>query len=115
MVKHFKWNPKPGSKVRIHKKPNAAEQLACRPWLESELRVIEPQVIVCLGATAAKALIGKNFKVSQERGQFVDSPLAPRVLATVHPSSILRGDPEDRHRAMDALVADLEVAATALD
>jgi DNA polymerase len=114
LVKHFKWTPKPGSKVRLHKTPNAREQLACRPWLDGELRVVQPEVLVCLGATAAKALIGKAFKVSEQRGEFVDSPLAPHVLATVHPSSILRGEPEDRRANMDAFVADLRVAATAL-
>jgi uracil-DNA glycosylase len=120
VVKHFKWTPKPGSKVRIHKTPNAKEQLACRPWLEGELRVVRPKVIVCLGATAAKALIGKDFKVSQQRGEFVESPLADNVMATVHPSSIhpssiLRGEPEDRRAAMDAFIADLQVAARVLD
>jgi uracil-DNA glycosylase len=115
VVKHFKWTPKPGSKVRIHKTPNAKEQLACRPWLEGELRVVQPKVLVCLGATAAKSLIAKDFKVSTQRGRFVESPLAPHVLATVHPSSILRGEPDDRRANMDAFVADLKVAASVLD
>jgi len=114
VVKHFKWTPKPGSKVRLHKTPNRTEQLACRPWLEGELEVVQPQVLVCLGAVAAKSLLGDDFKVTQERGRFVPSPLAPKVLATMHPSSILRGAPEDRKRNMAAFVADLRVAATAL-
>jgi DNA polymerase len=114
MVKHFKWTPKPGSKVRLHKTPNRNEQLACRPWLEGELRAVQPRVLVCLGATAAKSLIGKDFKVSQQRGEFVESPLAPHVLATVHPSSILRGDPDEREAALAAFVADLKVVAKLL-
>ena len=112
VVKHFKWEPR--GKVRLHKTPNAAEISACRPWLEAELRTLRPSVLVCLGATAAKALLGASFRVSTERGRFVDSPLAPRVLATVHPSSILRADDAQRQAAMDAFVADLGVAASAL-
>jgi DNA polymerase len=112
VVKHFKWEPK--GKQRIHKKPNAAEQKACRPWLEAELELLRPEVLVCLGATAAQSLLGKDFKVTERRGAWVESPLAPHVLATVHPSSILRGDPVSRHAAMDAFVADLAVAASAL-
>jgi DNA polymerase len=111
-VKHFKWTPR--GKARIHKTPNVAEQRACRPWLDAELAVVEPDVLVCLGAVAAKALLGRDFKVTEQRGRFVDSPLAPHVLATVHPSSILRGRPEDRRRNLDAFVADLRVAATKL-
>jgi uracil-DNA glycosylase family protein len=111
VVKHFKWEPR--GKVRLHKTPNAAEVHACRPWLEAELRTLRPSVLVCLGATAAKALLGPSFKVSEQRGRFVDSDLAPSVLATVHPSSILRTDGPDRDAAMDAFVADLRVAATA--
>jgi uracil-DNA glycosylase len=95
-VKHFKWEPK--GKRRIHKKPNAREILACRPWLDAELEVLKPKVVVCLGATAAQALLGKDFRVSQRRGEFVESPLAKHVVATVHPSSILRApDDETRH------------------
>jgi DNA polymerase len=111
-VKHFKWTPR--GKARIHQSPNAAEQWACRPWLEAELAVVRPQVLVAMGAVAAKALLGPGFKVSVDRGRWVDSPLAPHVLATVHPSSILRGRPEDRQAAVEALVADLRVAAGAL-
>ena len=111
-VKHFKWEPR--GKVRLHKTPNAAEVHACRPWLEAELRTLRPSVLVCLGATAAKALLGPSFKVSQERGRFVPSDLAPSVLATVHPSSILRTDGPEREAAMGAFVDDLRVAATGL-
>jgi uracil-DNA glycosylase len=87
-VKHFKWEPR--GKRRIHKKPNAAEIAACRPWLDAEIAAIKPKVVVCLGATAAQALLGKDFRVTQHRGEFVESALAPHVAATVHPSSILR-------------------------
>ena len=111
-VKHFKWEPR--GKVRLHKTPTAAEVHACRPWLEAELRTLRPSVLVCLGATAAKALLGPSFKVSQERGRLVLSDLAPSVLATVHPSSILRTDGPEREAAMAAFVDDLRVAATAL-
>jgi uracil-DNA glycosylase len=112
VVKHFKWEPR--GKVRLHKTPNAAEVHACRPWLEAELRALRPSVLVCLGATAAKALLGPSFKVSEERGRLVASELAPSVLATVHPSSILRTDGPEREAAMGAFVDDLRVAATAL-
>ena len=112
VVKHFKWEPR--GKVRLHKTPNAAEIHACRPWLEAELRVLRPAVLVCLGATAAKALLGPTFKVSTERGRLVPSDLAPSVLATVHPSSILRTDGPERDEAMAAFVDDLRVAAGAL-
>jgi uracil-DNA glycosylase len=112
VVKHFKWEPR--GKVRLHKTPNAAEIHACRPWLEAELRTLRPSVLVCLGATAAKALLGASFKVSEERGRLVDSELAPSVLATVHPSSILRTDGPEREAAMAAFVDDLRVAATNL-
>jgi DNA polymerase len=112
-VKHFKWEPR--GKKRIHQKPNAVEIAACRPWLEAELAVVKPQVLVCLGATAAQALLGKSFRVTKSRGVFVASPLAPRVLATVHPSSILRApDEEARHREYAAFVRDLKVAARVL-
>lgn len=86
VVKHFKWEPR--GKRRIHKKPNAGEIAACRPWLEAEIDLIKPKVIVCLGATAAQTLMGPKFRVSKQRGQFIESTLAPYVLATVHPSSI---------------------------
>lgn len=109
-VKHFKWEPR--GKRRIHKKPNAAEIAACRPWLDAEIGVLKPKVVVCLGATAAQALLGRDFRVTQHRGEFVDSPLAPFVMATVHPSSILRApDDETRHAEMRRFVADLKKIA----
>jgi len=109
-VKHFKWEPK--GKRRIHKKPNGREIAACRPWLEAELEVLKPKVLVCLGATAAQALLGKKFRVSQQRGQFVKSTLAQHVVATVHPSSILRApDDETRHAEMARFIADLKKVA----
>jgi len=112
VVKHFKWEPR--GKVRIHKTPTARERGACRPWLDAELAALQPKVLVCLGATAATTLLGRDFKVSQRRGQLVDSPLAPHVLATVHPSSVLRGPEEERAINLDLLVDDLEVAASVL-
>jgi uracil-DNA glycosylase len=112
-VKHFKWEPR--GKRRIHKKPNAAEIAACRPWLDAEIAVLKPKVVVCLGATAAQALLGRDFHVTQHRGEFVDSPLAPYVMATVHPSSILRApDDETRHEEMRRFVADLKKLAGVL-
>lgn len=116
-VKHFKWTPggRGGGSVRIHKKPNAEEIKACRPWLESELEVVRPKVVVCLGATAAQALLGRTFKVTQQHGQWVEWPYEPRATATVHPSSILRApDEEARRRAYEGFVADLRVVAEAL-
>ncbi|HKB13690.1 MAG TPA: UdgX family uracil-DNA binding protein [Vicinamibacterales bacterium] len=113
VVKHFKWEPR--GKRRIHKKPNAAEISACRPWLDTEIALVEPQAIVCLGATAAQALLGRQFKVTAHRGEFIVSPLAPIVLATVHPSSILRApDDEARRREMKQFTDDLRVVAKAL-
>ena len=112
-VKHFKWEPR--GKRRIHKKPNQLEILACRPWLEAEIGVTKPQVIVCLGATAAQSLLGKAFKVTQSRGQLLPHQLAPYIMATVHPSSILRApDDEKRHEEMALFIADLKVLASAL-
>src|ERR671929_462755 len=111
-VKHFKWQAR--GKRRIHQKPNAAEVAACRPWLDAELAVVKPRVLVLLGATAAQALLGRQFRVTQHRGEGVDSPLAEHVTATVHPSSILRGEPEEREREFQALVDDLKVVATLL-
>ena len=90
VVKHFKWAASERGKRRIHKKPRGDEIEACRRWLDSELRIIQPQVLVCLGATAAQALFGRQFRVSRQRRQWVESPLAPHATATVHPSSILR-------------------------
>ena len=112
-VKHFKWEPR--GKRRVHKKPNAAEIAACRPWLDAEIAAIHPQVILCLGATAAQALLGKTFRVTQHRGEFVDSPLAPYVAATVHPSSILRApDEQSRHEEKARFIADLKKIARIL-
>jgi DNA polymerase len=107
VVKHFKW--KAQGKRRIHQKPNWAEIAACFPWLEAELAVVRPQVLTCLGATAAQALLGKHFRVTQHRGEPVDSGLAPVVIATVHPSSILRAD--DREAEFAAFVSDLKTVA----
>ena len=114
VVKHFKWTPR--GKRRLHQTPNVAEQQACRPWLEAELAVVRPKVLVALGATAATSLLGRGFRVTRDRGRFVESALAPYVLATVHPSSILRaGGDDERRLAMDGFVADLAVAASVLD
>ena len=107
VVKHFKWEPR--GKRRIHKKPNAAEITACRPWLQAEIDVVKPHAIVCLGSTAAQAVIGPKFRVSVQRAQFVDSELAPLVTATVHPSSILRAPTDEaRHDEMRRFVDDLK-------
>ena len=112
-VKHFKWQAR--GKRRIHQKPNWAEMTACRPWLEAELEVIRPRVLVLLGATAAQSLLGRQFRVTQSRGQLVESDLAEHVTATVHPSSILRGEPEERDANFAAFVDDLKVVAKLLD
>lgn len=109
-VKHFNWEPR--GKRRIHKKPTAAEITACRPWLDAEIARLRPEVIVCLGATAAQALLGKDFRVTQHRGEFIESNLAPYLAATVHPSSILRApDDATRHEGMRRFVADLKAIA----
>jgi uracil-DNA glycosylase len=110
VVKHFKWQPR--GKRRIHQKPNAAEVAACRPWLDAELSLLKPKVLVCLGATAAQALLGRQFRVSQSRGVPVESDLAPVVMATVHPSAILRSD--DREAEMALFVEDLRRVAEVL-
>jgi len=113
VVKHFKWEPR--GKRRIHAKPNAGEISACRPWLETEIALVKPHALVCLGATAAQALLGKGFKVSKQRGEFVESSFAPLVMATVHPSSILRAqDDESRREEMQQFVADLKRLAGAM-
>ena len=112
-VKHFKWEP--AGKRRLHKKPSAREIAACRPWLDAELATLEPEIIVALGATAAQALMGAAFRVTRERGKIIrDLPWAGAFIATVHPSSILRGDPEERETALAAFVADLKVVAQLL-
>jgi DNA polymerase len=108
-VKHFKWEAR--GKRRIHKKPRVSEMKACRPWLEAELRAVKPAVIVCLGATAAQAVLGPQFKLMQNRGKVLPSPLGDRVVATIHPSAVLRApDAEGRRAAYEMLVADLKVA-----
>jgi DNA polymerase len=114
VVKHFKWEPR--GKRRIHKKPNAVEIRACRPWLEAEIAVVKPAAIVCLGSTAAQAVIDPKFRVSLQRATFVESPLAPLVTATVHPSSILRAPTDDaRHAEMAEFVADLKKIQAAIE
>ena len=114
-VKHFKWEPSPNSKRRIHKKPDTREIGACTPWLEAELAVLRPRLVVALGATAAQALMGKSFRVTASRGQVFDLPPASKLVATVHPSSILRAPgPENRAVEFDKLVDDLKVVAREL-
>src|SRR5437763_13805855 len=112
-VKHFKWQAR--GKRRIHAKPAWSELAACRPWLEAELAVVKPRVLVCLGATAAQALLGRQFRVTKQRGEWIDSDLAERVTATIHPSAILRQrDEESRHQEMEAFVQDLKLVASVL-
>jgi uracil-DNA glycosylase family protein len=108
-VKHFKWEPR--GKRRIHQKPNSREVAACRPWFEAELRLIKPKLVVALGSTAGQAIFGPSFRVTRERGKLLSSEIAPRVVATVHPSSLLRQpDEESRRREYNHFVADLRVA-----
>jgi uracil-DNA glycosylase family protein len=109
VVKHFKWQPR--GKRRIHQKPNAAEIAACRPWLEAELAVVKPRVLVPMGATAAQALVGRQFRVTRDRGRPIESELAPVVIATIHPSAILRAEDEDREREYRAFLGDLQEVA----
>jgi DNA polymerase len=113
-VKHFKWEPR--GKRRIHKKPNSMEITACKPWIEAEIDVIKPDVIVCLGATAAQALLGREFRVSTQRGTWVSSPLAAFVMATVHPSSLLRA-PDEVTRRLETkrFIQDLKLVREALE
>ena len=112
-VKHFKWVAR--GKRRIHQKPAWSEIAACRPWLDGELEAVRPRVVVCLGATAAQSLLGKQFRVTKERGEWVESELAEFVTATIHPSAILRQrDDESRHREMEAFVEDLKLVASVL-
>jgi len=112
-VKHFKWEPR--GKRRIHKKPRLSEVRACRPWLEAEIRAVKPRVVVCLGATAAQSILGAQFKLMAQRGQVLTSELANTVIATIHPSAVLRApDAEGRRAAYEMLVADLKAAARAL-
>lgn len=115
-VKHFRWTPGGrGGKGRIHKKPTAEQIKACRPWLEAELEVVRPKVVVCLGATAAQALLGRTFRVTTQHGQWVEWPYEPLATATVHPSSILRAPDDDARRlAYAGFVDDLRVVSAAL-
>ena len=111
-VKHFAWKPR--GKRRIHRPPTADELRACHPWLEAELRLVRPRVVVCLGASAARSVLGRPTRINQVRGAPVDAPLEATVFVTVHPASILRTDPPDRDRAMRDFVADLQTAVSAL-
>ena len=113
VVKHFNWEPR--GKWRIHKKPRPPHIAACRPWLDVELALVKPLAVICLGATAAQALLGAAFRVTQHRGEFIESPLAPIVLATVHPSSLLRApDAETRHRETERFIDDLRLVGRAI-
>jgi uracil-DNA glycosylase len=113
VVKHFNWEPR--GKWRIHKKPRPQHIAACRPWLDIEVAIVKPRAVVLLGATAAQALLGATFRVTQHRGELIDSPLAPIVLATVHPSSLLRApDDETRHRETERFIDDLRIVVRAL-
>src|SRR6185436_9879753 len=112
-VKHFKWEPR--GKRRIHKKPRWSEIKACRPWLDAELRAVKPKVVVCLGSTAAQSIFGASFKLMQQRGRDLPNPIAPHVVATIHPSSVLRApDSEGRRQAFELLVGDLTLVAQLL-
>ena len=112
-VKHFKWEAR--GKRRIHAKPAWSELAACRPWLDAELAVVAPRVLVCLGATAAQSLLGKQFRVTKERGRWLESDLAEYVTATIHPSAVLRQrDSDSRRRELAGLVADLKLVASVL-
>jgi uracil-DNA glycosylase len=113
VVKHFKWAPQERGKRRIHKKPLQSEIEACRPWLEAEIRVVRPDVLVCLGATAGQSLLGKSFSVMRDRGKVMASEFGSKIIATVHPSSILRAqDDESRRAQMQAFVDDLQTIST---
>ncbi len=113
VVKHFSWEPR--GKRRIHKKPRISEMQACRPWLDTEIALVKPRGIICLGATAAQTLLGRDFKVTARRGEFIPSPLATHVLATIHPSAILRqADTTAREQEMERFTADLRSMARAL-
>lgn len=113
IVKHFKWEPR--GKRRIHKRPNSVEIRACRPWLDAEIALVKPKIIVCLGATASQAMLGRAFRVTRERGRLIESDLARAVIATVHPSSILRApDEQTRQTEFARFVDDLKIAADVL-
>ena len=112
-VKHFKWEPR--GKRRIHQKPRVSEMRACRPWLDAELRIVKPHVVVCLGATAAQAVFGAQFKLMQQRGKVLASPVSPNTVATIHPAAVLRApDEQARREALASLVNDLKVAKGAI-
>ena len=112
VVKHFKWKPVPGSKRRLHERPNAVQIRACRPWLESELQLVGPEAVVLMGATAAQAVLGPSIRVSETAGRFVESDLAAKVVATIHPSAVLRARGSDaRDELLERLVADLRLIA----
>jgi uracil-DNA glycosylase len=113
VVKHFRWRPSPGGKRRLHEKPTRANVIACHPWVENELQLVQPAVLVALGATAVEALLGKGISVMRDRGRPIESDLAPTVLVTIHPSAVLRAR-DDRAEMFDGLVRDLRVAARAL-
>ena len=113
VVKHFKWKPR--GKRRLHEKPRASEIAACEPWLRAELELVKPQILVCLGATAAQKLLGKDFRITKMRGKWIESAIADKVIATYHPSAILRApDEETRSRQYGELVLDLKTAAQVL-
>jgi uracil-DNA glycosylase family protein len=112
VVKHFKWAAAERGKRRIHKKPRQSEIEACRPWLDAELHVIKPEVLVCLGASAAQALLGRDFRVTRDRGTLIPSELAPYVMATAHPASILRApDPKAREQQRKDFIRDMKKVA----
>jgi uracil-DNA glycosylase len=113
IVKHFKWRRAPSGKRRLHQRPDRAEVAACRPWLEAEVALIEPELVVCLGATAAQAVLGREFRVTRRHGEVVASDLGP-ALGTVHPSAVLRAPDDRRDAVFDGLVADLRVAGARL-
>jgi uracil-DNA glycosylase len=113
VVKHFRWRPSPNGKRRLHEKPTKANVTACLPWVQRELELVQPEVLVALGATAVDGLLGKSVSVMRDRGRPIDSPLAPTVLVTIHPSAVLRAR-DDRDEMFDGLVKDLRVAARAL-
>ncbi|MCU1430052.1 MAG: uracil-DNA glycosylase [Actinomycetia bacterium] len=112
-VKHFKWEPR--GKVRLHKKPNVSEMAACRQWWEAELEAVRPKVLGCLGATAAQAVFGADFRVTKQRGQWFELPSGVAAIATIHPSAVLRAEDELRDEFFDGLVRDLALMATRLD
>jgi DNA polymerase len=111
-VKHFKWEPR--GKVRLHKKPNASEIAACRPWWEAEIAAVQPTVVGCLGATAAQAVFGARFRVTKQRGEWFELPGGYSAMATIHPSAVLRADKDARDEYFAGLVRDLELMATRL-